>query len=939
MSTPQAQRGRGRPTGGRAADRTHGLLRRLAGLVLVLLPLAAPLPARAEALDELTMQADNADAVVRLKFNVRMHYLRHAPLGSTDLMEIYFQLLGGDEMLTRPIEENLELAPQGRVPGVSVTYPVQPGVTIKRIVVHFTRKVAVRVRPGPNNQVLDLVLPGLASSVPPPSAAPAVDHDRYAITLQSVPLAERDQLRPVPGRFQDYVAFNSRAVHNGVDLVELDLGYFDNATAAEQVRQSALRDFPDAVVFDVIARKQQSLQQASAQGRKAPVATPVPLPAPAASPAAAPEGAGAAAGLGSAGATAASAVTAPVPAQEPAASTNPGASAPAATPGAAPASPAATPAAGTTAPAPAAPTIETDLDQQAAGLMAKARAALAGGQNEQAIAALNQVLLLPPNKYSQDAQELVGLARERSGAFELARKEYELYLKLFPTGDGATRVRQRLAAMSPPVVAAGPVAEVGNQPKPGAATAPKWSYSGGISQYYYGGDQKVVSAFVNVPTIAGQQTLTSTTQSSLITALDVSGRYRDEANDVRAVVRGTDQYSLISTVPSLFRADSAYVDYRSLSQGFSVRAGRLSGATGGLLGRFDGVSANYDLNPHWRFNVVGGAPVDGFVQTKQRFESASVEASNLYNHWGGSAFLVNQTADGVVDRRAVGGELRYFNSHASLYSLADYDLNFHQLNSTTLQGTYQLEDQTSFSLLADRRKAPPLQTSNALIQIGCSTISQALSVGCPQPLTLTDSQGNVILTVHPANTPYTIAELRQQALLTTAESTQYSLGVTRPLTRSWQVGASASLTSVGALPTVEFNGQTVPGSSATGNVKTFGLQATGSNLYSHRDVNVFTLNHLAGPEYSGTQFNYSNLTGFYHNRATIEPSIGFYREDDKTGQHTTRYSPGLRFTLKVLPRLSVESDVTFEHTKVTGTSQNDTTSNTFYYLGYRYDLP
>ena len=55
----------------------------------------------------------------------------------------------------------------------------------------------------------------------------------------------------------------------------------------------------------------------------------------------------------------------------------------------------------------------TSSDQEALALMDKSRAALARGDNGGAIVALDKLLRLPPNRYSQDAQEFIGLARER----------------------------------------------------------------------------------------------------------------------------------------------------------------------------------------------------------------------------------------------------------------------------------------------------------------------------------------------------------------------------------------------------------------------------------------------------------------------------------------------------------------------------------------------
>jgi len=829
-------------------------------------------PVRAQAIDEVRLVNDGADAVLQIRFNVRVQYQRHAPLEASDVVEIYFQLLGGDEALTRPIEESVSVAGQDPAPGARVIYPVQSGLPVKKVIVRLDRKVEFRVRAGKSNQLLEVIMSGLAgksaeaalrAAAPPP----VVEHDRYAISLQSVPLSEQGKMRAIPARLQDYAVFGSQEIRNGAPYYELILGYFDSAEAAQKVLATLATDFPGATVFDVVQRKQANLQSAAQLA---------PPPREAAPPAAL---------------------------QPPETARPSGAAAAAAAAAAAP---------------------DSDLDKQGAGLMAQARAALVAGKNDEAINTLNQLLLLPPNKYSQDAQELIGLARERSGDLVQARKEYELYLRLFPTGEGTTRVRQRLATLAPPEQSVAAAA------KPPEKRQPQLTYGGSISQFYYGGNQTVQTTFnslVNVPQTVNQPTLSTNTQSSLVSTVDLNARYRTDATDTRIVVRDSDQHSFISsTSPSINRMDSAYVDYRDIQHGLSVKAGRQSGVTGGLVGRFDGAIVSYDLAPKLRINAVAGVPVsqDQFVQANQRFEGLSMDAQNFADHWGASGFVINQTADSVVDRRAVGGEVRYFDEQKTLYTLIDYDVQFATINAATLQGTYQFADQTSVSLLLDDRKAPTLETSNGLLQ-----------AGCPSPPSYADYFAGRCTK---ANAPYTVEQLRQDALLTTANAHQFALDASRPLGKHWQVSGDLRVTSVGALPTLVVGNQSFQGSSATGNVYAGTVQATGSNLYSKRDINVFSLTHLHSATLDGNQFSYSNLNTFLDNRLSVEPNLSLYREVDTTGQRLTRIAPSLRTSYKLTRRMSIEGTVAMERSRNEGPAQNDTTSNVFYYLGYRYDL-
>jgi hypothetical protein len=573
------------------------------------------------------------------------------------------------------------------------------------------------------------------------------------------------------------------------------------------------------------------------------------------------------------------------------------------------------------APAPEAP--DTEIDKQARALLDKARAALAGGRNDEAIGLLNQLLLLPPNKASQDAQELIGVARERAGQSELARKEYELYLKLFPNGEGATRVRQRLASLAPPPE------QVSSEATTKATLAPqvpKYGVSGSLSQYYYGGQTQVNTTFLNTPVTANQQALSSTTQSSLVSTLNLNGRYQDGSNDMRVVLFDTNDKSFIGgAAPGTNRLDSAYIDYRNTTEGLTARVGRQAGVTGGLIGRFDGAILGYDLSQQWRVNVTAGVPVDTIVNTNQNFEGIYVEAQNILEHFGGDAFFMNQVADGITDRRAIGGDLRYFDNVRTVYTMLDYDILFQALNAATVQGTWQLPDQTMFSLLFDDRKAPELLTSNALISTGANSLTELI-------------QGT------PTTPGIPVPQIRDLAKAITANSKQLSLSVTRPFGAKWQASADARLTNTGPLPfltlpsTVAGVANTIPAQPGTGNVWSYDLQVNGTNLYSLRDINSFSYSRLSGPQFTGNQFGYANLSGLLQNRITAEPSLRYYTENDTNGNHLSRISPALRFTYKVLNHLTLESQVLYERSKTEGPTQNDVTSNVFYYVGYRYDF-
>ena len=238
-----------------------------------------------------------------------------------------------------------------------------------------------------------------------------------------------------------------------------------------------------------------------------------------------------------------------------------------------------------------------------------ARSAFAESKWDDAINALNQLLILPPNSLSQQAQEMVGLARERSGQLGKAKAEYDLYLKLYPDADGAKRVKERLALLEKRL--AGKPAGARSVAEPVESRAPVKTVFGSFAQYYYEGSTKSESAF-NTPTTVDQATLSSRDLSAIVTTVDANARYRSDQSDIRLVFRDTDSISLIDRNPSRNRLDAAYVDYRELQGPLSLRLGRQIGTSGGIFGRFDGAIGGYQLTKKWRISAEVGSPVEQF---------------------------------------------------------------------------------------------------------------------------------------------------------------------------------------------------------------------------------------------------------------------------------------------------------------------------------------
>ena len=122
-----------------------------------------PAAAGAEVLDELTVLTEQADAVIRVSFGLRIQYLRHEIFGD-GLVDIYFRPLTLDGS---PVPESRRLRPTPSFPGVEVVYPVQASLQSRKLTVRLTRPLkGLRVRPA-GDRAIDIVVPGGAALVAP----------------------------------------------------------------------------------------------------------------------------------------------------------------------------------------------------------------------------------------------------------------------------------------------------------------------------------------------------------------------------------------------------------------------------------------------------------------------------------------------------------------------------------------------------------------------------------------------------------------------------------------------------------------------------------------------------------------------------------------------------------------------------------------------------
>ncbi len=548
----------------------------------------------------------------------------------------------------------------------------------------------------------------------------------------------------------------------------------------------------------------------------------------------------------------------------------------------------------------------TSYDHDALELMDKSRAALARGDNVAAITMLDKLLRLPPNRYSQDAQEFIGLARQRGGEITAARQEYELYLRLYPTGEGSDRVRQRIAELDATITTPPPPALKAATPHMVAQS----TIVGNFSQHFYHGASKLDSTTVT-PTAntQNQASLTQTDQSSLVTDLNFMQRYRSEDYDNRMVIRDTYTRNFLQGQDNTNRPSAIYYELKDRKLDYSARIGRQPGGSGGVLGRFDGLLAGYNFTPRWRVNAVGGVPTDITYDSSLKFYGASIDIGPYAEHWGGSLYTVEQQVDGVTDRHAVGTELRYFRQTFNLYGLFDYDTEFKTSNITLVQGNWTAASGTTAHILFDRRKTPSLELVNSLIGEADTSIKSQLQTK-------------------------TYEQLKQQALNLTSTTDLHSVGVSQPLTTRWQAGIDVQ--SAHTSSTVGSPNQ--PPQPDTGTIYTYTGILIGTGLFTSRDVNVMSISRINGPTSIGNSYSLTNRL-LWGPSWSLDTTLSWYKQhDSSTDTDVDRFAPSLRPSYKWKHDITFEAEFGEEHTTTKGPTAEDKVTRRYWSLGYRWDF-
>ena len=532
------------------------------------------------------------------------------------------------------------------------------------------------------------------------------------------------------------------------------------------------------------------------------------------------------------------------------------------------------------------------------------RDALTRGDNATAIRLFTKVLGLPKNPHTAEAQELLGLARERNGQIDLAKVEYKLYLKLYSEGEGTDRVRQRLLNLT-----AGEVKPPTTLKEPAKKKKGEFRVFGTLSQTYFRGNSKVETVDA-APSPVPQPEFSEVDQDAVLTTLDITARYRGRRYDNRFVFSGTGINDFLED-ENTGRVSSAYLDLRrKVVHEFATRLGRQPGNAYGVSGRFDGALLGYNVLPKWRLNFVAGVPVDDEIapDSDRHFYGLSTDLGPFGRSWTGNLYFIEDRVDGVTDRRAVGAEMRYFSPKASLFGLLDYDLYFDEVNIAFLQGNWFVAKSTSINFLADYRKFPSLHLTNALLGQSVQSIEELLN-------------------------SFTEEELQLLALGLTGTSKVISIGASGPINTKFQWDTNITTTELSETE----GGNGIPPTEETGSITSYTAQLIGNNLLVKNDVTVTGISYIKARDFDAGSLSFVSRLPFKR-RWRFEASVKLYHQENGDDSTLTRLLPAIALDYRTKKNVTFELRLGRETTDIKRTTSEDKTIRDFYSVGYRWDF-
>lgn len=538
-------------------------------------------------------------------------------------------------------------------------------------------------------------------------------------------------------------------------------------------------------------------------------------------------------------------------------------------------------------------------------MMEQGKLAITESDYNRAIVIFTKLTSIPEHPHSKEALEMLGVSRQRNNQLAHAKAVFQQYIEKYPEGEDSVRVKQRLAElissqMRPKV----PMSQ--DQRRLANSADFRHDTFGSLSQYYYYG-------------ITAIETFTEDRedQSSLISYMTLNSRSRNDRYDLRTFFYGTHTKDFLADPDDQERSDrveisTAYFDGKDSRIGLSGRVGRQSSNTPGVLGRFDGVLVGLDVLPQVHLNLAAGFPVDlnrkDSIATETNFVAFNVEFDDWVKNLDVIPYVSVQQSEGLLDRVAIGEEVRYFNPRGSFFNLLDYDASYGSLNIFLLHGQLNFGTNSSIHFNYDYRNSPILTTRSALIN---------------QP-TYPD------LTALQAD--FDEETIRAMAEERTGKSSIATFGINYSINETFQVSNDFTWTSTAYSPDQL---AVSPELVASEDSLQWNGRLTTNGLLWPREISILSLGYTTAETYDNLSFSVQNRAPFGEGWSVDTRLRTDFRSDTR-GEELTRIRPSAKLAYSWKRKITLEVEAGIEFSKYGGVTNNRDSDRTFGSFGYRW---
>jgi hypothetical protein len=540
-------------------------------------------------------------------------------------------------------------------------------------------------------------------------------------------------------------------------------------------------------------------------------------------------------------------------------------------------------------------TTATLTAQEIEPILKQAKTAFRKKDYATAIPLLTKLLEQPEFPQRAEAQELIGLSRERIREIAHAKAEYEEYLRRYPNGPAAERIRQRLHALN--LAARKTVRGLGGADE---SDSP-WKIYGGFSQLYRRDNSQLVDAAVTTNTVS---------QNALLNDFAFIARRHGDRFDFSSRVGASYTENFIDNgLGNQTRVGVAVAELSDRQLGWRARLGRQSVSASGVYGTFDGLYLDYQWLPRVRISLAGGSPVEtayAAYNGDRRFTALAANFGPFATAWDISAYTILQQFQGQTDRRALGTEVHYFAPGRTFIGLVDYDFYYRVLNNVLLIGTTELPARWTLNINFNHSQSPALSIRNALIGQSTTSVTDLLA-------------------------QFTREELDQLARDRTAATDLYSVSISHPLGELWQMTLDASRIAVGATP----DSGGVQAIAATPPEMAYSILGIGNSVFTSGDLDVIALRYQDGSTVKTSSLGLSTRWPLW-SAWRLGPQFRVDRRQFAINDSTEiLYVPSLRLDYQ-RKRMLLEFEGGTEIGKSTTADQTQKTTRTYFSLGYRF---